>query len=167
MDDFDLADLIRMNQLVRGRIDYKGFCTWYEALPPEQRRGLTGLLLEFAHQAGVTEQLWNEALMASGLTESDGVVQRLWIARKADNTGLALHKFIWALPATELPTLFRVAVYLFGIAEGNVFRNEVKEHCNHWWHRDLMDKRVVQDLLNDSQYYSTAMRNDDRIRNRG
>lgn len=53
MHGFELADLIRVNQLVRGRIDFEGFRTWYTALPPDQRRGLTYLLCEFAHQAGV------------------------------------------------------------------------------------------------------------------
>lgn len=44
-----------------------------------------------------------------------------------------------------------------------MYRGESPEYCNHWWHRDLLDERVVQDLLNDPRYYVTAMKDDARI----
>jgi hypothetical protein len=55
-------------------------------------------------------------------------------------------------------------VLLFGIAEGRVFRAETKATCNHWWHRDLTDERVVQDILNNPKFYTTSMKDDDRIK---
>jgi hypothetical protein len=159
-----LADLIRVNQLVRGGIDFNGFRIWYDTLPPEQRRELTNLLCELAHQAGVANASWDEALAASGLSAVDPAVQRLWSARRAEFPVFPLCEFVGAVSEEDLPTVFRLFVYLFGIAEGKVFQGESKEWCNHWWHRDLLDERVVQDLLRDPQFYMTAMKDDDRIK---
>jgi uncharacterized protein DUF5958 len=161
---FGLADLIRVNQLVRGRIDYEGFRAWYAALSSEQRRALTNLLCEFAHQAGVTGDTWDEALAASGLSPSDPVVQAVRSAGQGEDPIFRLYEFVVAVPEEDLPTVFRLFVYLFGMAEGRVYRSESKMHCNHWWHRDLLDERVVRDLLSDSRYFMTAMKDDDRIK---
>lgn len=166
MDEFELTDLIRVNQLVRGRIDYEGFRAWYDALPTEPRRALTYLLCEFAHQAGVDDAIWDEALAASGLSVSDPVVQRLWSVRRAEYPVFPLYQFVVAVPEEDLPKVFRLFVYLFGTAEGEVYRNESAEHCNHWWHRDLLDGRVVQSLLRDPRYYSTCRKDDDRVKGR-
>ena len=166
MQGFELPDLIRVNQLVRGRIDFDGFRAWYDTLPPEQRRALTYLLCEFAHQAGVRDDTWDEALAASGLPASDPVVQRLWSARRAEFPVFPLYEFVVAVPEEDLPTVFRLFVYLFGTAEGAVYRGERKEWCNHWWHRDLLDQRVVRELLADPRFYMTAIKDDDRIKGR-
>jgi hypothetical protein len=163
---FKLTDLIRVNQFVRGRIDYKGFRAWYAVLPAEQQRALTYLLCEFAFQAGVTAELWDEALAASGLPPSDPVVQRVLSAGRGELPVLRLYEFVVAVPDDNLPTVFRLFVYLFGTAEGRVYRGESKECCNHWWHRDLLDERVVRDLLSDQRFYMTAMKDDDRIKGR-
>jgi hypothetical protein len=48
----ELPDLIQLNQLVRGRVDFDGFASWYTPLLPAQRIALTFCLCEFAHQAG-------------------------------------------------------------------------------------------------------------------
>lgn len=39
MEAVELADLIRVNQLIRGRIDLNDFWAWYDTLPPELLRG--------------------------------------------------------------------------------------------------------------------------------
>jgi Family of unknown function (DUF5958) len=163
---FNLPDLIRVNQLIRGRIDFEGFQTWYAALVPERRRALAYLLCEFAHQAGVDETIWNEALAASGLPWGDLVIQQLLSAGRAEHPVLRLYHFMVALPEADLPTVFKLFVYLFGEAEGRVYRGETTEYCNHWWHRDLLDERVVHDLLRDPQYYMTSRKDDTRFKGR-
>jgi hypothetical protein len=60
--------------------------------------------------------------------------------------------------------VFTFAVYLFGLAEGRVFAREAKESCNHWWHRDLLDPRVVAAILNDPHYYRTSLKDDEPIK---
>lgn len=164
MHGFALADLIRVNRLIRGQIDIEGFGGWYATLPPDHRRGLTFLLCEFAHQAGVDNGTWEEALAASGLLASDMVVQQLMAAGRDKNPLFRLYDLVMAVPEVDLPKVFQLFVYLFGIAEGQVYRGESKQYCNHWWHRDLLDERVVRDLLSDPEFYKTAMKDDDRIK---
>jgi hypothetical protein len=163
---FELADLIRVNQLVRHGIDFEGFRSWFACLPLEQRRALTYLLCEFAHQAGVRSATWDETLTASGLTASDPVVQRMLAAGRGEHPVFRLYDLVFAVPEEELPTVFRLSVCLFGTAEGAVYRGESPEHCNHWWHRDLLDERVVRDLLSNPRWYSTARKDDARIKSR-
>jgi hypothetical protein len=163
---FDLPDLIRVNQLIRGRIDFAGFQAWYSDLTPDRRRALTYLLCEFAHQAGVDETIWNDALAASGLPAGDPVVQQVLSSGRDKHPMLSLYHFMVAVPESDLPTVFMLFVHLFGEAEGRVYRGESMEYCNHWWHRDLLDDRVVQDLLHDSEFYMTARKDDSRIKGR-
>jgi hypothetical protein len=51
-------------------------------------------------------------------------------------------------------------VYLFAVAEKHFMETEKAELCNHWWHRKIDDERVVQDIMNDPEYYKTNPRKD-------
>jgi len=126
-----LPDLIRVNQLIRGRIDFEGFQTWYVALAPDRRRALAYLLCEFAHQAGVDHTVWNEALATSGLLADDPVVQQVLLAGRGRYLMLRLYHFMVAVSEADLPTIFKLFVYLFGEAEGGVYRAESMVYCNH------------------------------------
>jgi hypothetical protein len=164
VQEFELTDLIRVNQLIRGRIDFDGFWAWYGSLELARRRALAYLLCEFAYQAGVTDAIWDDALAASGLPASDPVVQQVLATSRGELPLFRLYEFLEAVPEKDLPAAFRLFVYLFGTAEGRVYRGESKEHCNHWWHRDLLDERVVRDLLSNPRFYMTARKDDARIK---
>lgn len=162
----DLPDLIRMNQLVRGRIDYPAFEAWHLSLPREQQNELLHQIFTCALQAGTDESTVAEALTLSGLPADDMVVRDL-IAR--DSKGFPRWDGLCRIHAStdniERLKALRFCVHHFGVAEGRVFRQETKEGCNHWWHRDLLDERVVQALLNNPKFYMTAMEDDDEIQN--
>lgn len=162
----DLPDLIRVNQLVRSRIDFAGFESWFVSLSPAQRVSLAYQLCEFAHQAGVSNSVVEEALTVSGLPQNHPVVQQLRAFRSngyPDWEGL--HDFLTNADDLRLAVAFRFYVALFGTAEGKVYRGEAKEWCNHWWHRDLLDERVVRAILSDPEFYRTSMKDDDPIKN--
>jgi hypothetical protein len=161
----ELSDLIRMNRLVRNRIDFDGFRSWYDTLPSEGQRELTSLLWTFAHEAGVDESRFEEAVVRAEVPSDHPVVDQARAFGKDDLAALVgLDRWVEGLPDAERSIAFKLFVFLFGIAEGQVYRNEAKECCNHWWHRDLLDDRVVQDLLTDRRYYMTSMKDDDRIK---
>jgi hypothetical protein len=164
-----LADVIRVNQLVRGRIDYHGFRSWYEILSADAQRELSLTLSEFAHQAGVNGSRFEEAVGAADLPTDHPLVRQvrdfctpLWERR--GGSLYELSQWVEELSDTDRAVIFRLFVFLFGVAEGRVYRGETRECCNHWWHRDLLDERVVRDLLDDPCWYCTAMRDDDRIK---
>jgi hypothetical protein len=161
----DLPDLIRMNQLVRRHVDFNGFEEWYAALLPAQRLALTECLCEFAYQAGVTDAVFDEALAAASLPADHSVITRLLECRRNEKSNLlGMYEVPVSLGDADSEVAFRLFVSLFGAAEGRVYRGERKDWCNHWWHRDLLDERVVRDLLSDPAYHRTAMQDDDRLK---
>lgn len=161
----DLADLISLNRLVRGTINFSGFDQWFEGLSNEKRRILVHTLSGFAHEAGVDDAVFHSAVTAAALSESDATVIHIRSLRRDDGlTELRIDKWIESVSDEELPQLARFLFALFGTAEGRVFSAESKDWCNHWWHRDILDDRVVQDILNDPKFYMTSMKDDARIK---
>ena len=162
-----LDDAIKINQLIRSRIDFEGFNAWYAALSPRQRDSLTTTLFIFAYQAGVDEHTWQQAAAIGGFTHRTELVENI---RSFHLTDIGLHDWSgfnsWfdALSASDRAATFAVAVFLFGVAEGAVFRNETVDSCNHWWHRDLLDARVVNAIRNDPEFYRTSMKHDAPIK---
>lgn len=163
----ELPEIIRANQLVRRTIDVDGFNLWYGQLSVPERCCLIYSLLEFAYQAGVNENVFVGALSAAGLETNHPLVEnfRTFIGKNYPDW-LGFHKWIMQITEADRFIIFAFAVYLFGIAEGQVYRNEKKEWCNHWWHRDLLDERVVNSILNNPEFYTTSMKDDDQIKSR-
>jgi len=160
-------ETIKINQLIRTRIDIEGFNTWYRDLSPNRQDPLISTLFEFAYQAGVDAATWKESAIIGGFTDHVALVESV---KSFHLTEIGLHdwtgfnSWLGSLSAQEKNTTFLIAVVLFGVAEGNVFRNETIASCNHWWHRDLLDARVVDAILNDPEYYRTSMKDDASIK---
>ena len=162
----ELSEIIRANQLVREKIDLEGFAAWHEQLSLPEQLALTGCLCEFAWQAGVDETVWNEAVSAANLKDSLVAKTGSFLRKPHFLDLVGFDNWLKPLEESDRFAIFTFSVHLFGVAEGRVYRNEQKAYCNHWWHRDLLDERVVQHLLNDPQFYSTSMQDDDRIKNK-
>lgn len=162
----ELPDIIRVNQLVRERIDFEGFQEWYDSLSVPEQSALTATLCEFAYQAGFDEETYNEALSEANLDLNSSLVVHAKSFHQPyeflDLSGL----YVWLvqLDKAERFTVFRMFVYLFGKAEGKCYQRETKEPCSHWWHRDLLDEKVVQAILDDPHFYRTAMKDDELIK---
>jgi hypothetical protein len=50
------------------------------------------------------------------------------------------------LPEFELSRVFRLLIKLLGIADNKRRQEEPLDTINHWWHRDLGDPEVVNDI---------------------
>jgi hypothetical protein len=162
----ELPDIIRVNQLVRGRIDFSGFKQWYDALSIPEQSALTTTLCGFVYQAGFDEETYSDALSEAGLDTSNPLVVH---AKSFDKPYeflnlFGLYTWLTQLDEAKRLTVFKMFVYLFGKAEGSCYQRETKKSCNHWWHRDLLDERVVQAILNDPHFYQTSMKDDDLIK---
>src|SRR5579872_7368847 len=161
----ELDDLIRMNRLVRGRVDFPGFLTWYKSLRVNEQTALLCQLHMCAQQAGYDEQTYQEALQAARLSDSDLLVRQTLSFLGGYSSDLGdEQEWLAERKADERQLILRLLVYLFGLAEEKVYARETKVTCNHWWHRDLQDERVVSDLLSNPDYFRTARKDDDRVK---
>ncbi len=163
----ELPEIIRVNLLIRRAIDVEGFNHWYDQLSVPERCALIDTLFEFAYQAGVDESIFGEALSSANVETDHPLIEKFgtFIGKNYPDW-LSFHRWVMQLPEPDRLIIFTFAVYLFGKAEGRVYRNEQKEWCNHWWHRDLLDERVVTSILNDPEFYMTAMKDDEKIKSR-
>ena len=158
---------IKINQLIRGGISLEGFNAWYDALSAQERKSLTTTLFFCAYQAGVDEETWQQAATSGVFAHHTKLIDQI---KSFHLTDIGLHDLpgfaSWfdTLSSSDQHTTFVIGVFLFGVAEGTVFRNETVASCNHWWHRDLLDARVVEAILNDPEYYRTSMKHDARIK---
>jgi Family of unknown function (DUF5958) len=159
----ELPDLIRVNQFVRHHINFYDFNLWYQELTLSQQQTLTNALCEFAYQAGVNDDICDEAFNLSDLSSTQVAEQFLSFHRKKHPDLWGIYQWIMRESEKELHSIFKLFVFLFGVAESKVYRAETKANCNHWWHRDLLNDRVAQDLLNNPRFYCTAMRDDDKF----
>jgi hypothetical protein len=167
----ELADLICMNRLIRETIDLAGFQDWYACLAPGEQVVLLSELHLCAQQAGAREDTFDAAVETARMSKDHPLIMALsgfrgGIYRGEDPPNGLRGETEWlaSLHSDERLLLLPVLVHCFGIAEGRVYAAEVAESCNHWWHRDLLDDRVVNDLLDDPRYQWTAMRDDERVK---
>jgi len=118
-----VKDLIKINQLIRERIDVDGFETWYEDLSFDDQQSLIKTLFLFAYQAGVTDATWEQAGSLGGFAGRATLVDKI---KSFHLTEISLHDWIgfdsWlgGLSSHDKYSTFLVSVYLFGVAAGGL-----------------------------------------------
>lgn len=157
--EIELSEEILINQLVRKGIEIKQFFIWYYDLNVEKQTALISSLFEYAYQSGFDDFIVNVALEQSNLQKYDNFIQRiLKLGFDID----AIEDWCLNLDLNEREIVFKFSVFLFGIAENNVYFNIClkEKNCNHWWHRNLMDDTVVKSILNNPEYYLSSRKDD-------
>ena len=157
--EIDLNDQIMMNQFIRNGIDFPSFDKWYCQLSDEEKSVLVSALVEFAYQAGLSEAIMSDAFIKSGVLKEDKLIKEL-LDFNLDMD--SIEEWYYQLIPSEKIKVFKFSVYLFGLAENNVFFNvcSVNEDCNHWWHRDILNNDVVESIINNAEYYLTSKKDD-------
>ena len=167
--ELELIEEIRMNQLVRSHIDLAGFQNWYSSLSADGQVVLLFTLHSYAQQAGGREDVYHAAVQAAQIPEEQALVQELASFRGPYSRTLNIHLRDWLKNSEgkEREVVLSILVHYFGIAERRVLANHTPAGCNHWWHRDLLDERVVNDLLKNPRYAYTSMKDDLIIKGEG
>lgn len=154
-------DIIRINKLVRKRIDYEAFLEWYQSLTTYEQAVLIGELCQFAYQAGVDDNIYAVTAEQSKLSQNDDFVIMMKKVKSSGGVNYGgLAKWLGASEPSIRQKAFKWFVYLFGVSEQNLRQNEKPEQCNHWWHRNLEDPKVIRHILLDPEYYKTSPRDD-------
>lgn len=145
----DLEDQIKMNRLIQGSIEFDGFRQWYDTLSDNERVALTCSLFDYGREYFEPAD-WNRAVNLAGLSSDSPLVEKLLSLRHGDDWRAGydtrgLFQWIKGLDANDRSSVFTLAVSVFGINEGGRFES-CKGHCDHWWHQDLKDPKVVEEL---------------------
>lgn len=161
----ELSEIIRVNQLIRENINFQGFKDWYEKLSIPEQSSLIGSLVEFSWQAGIDATILCEAKAKTTNEEKNLTIEKAssFLEKPHFFNSVGFINWLNQIVETERFVIFTFSVYLFGLAEGKVYKNEQKEWCNHWWHRNLLNENVVNDILNNPKYYLTSMKDDEKI----
>lgn len=167
---FERSDLIRLNRLIRGGINLDGYIHWFEELDLLERIALIDTLIAYACETHLDRATYDEAIALAPRDDEwfSRLTALMWPEKTESDPrckGLIdVRAKIAEMSSTELRRTLPWAVYIFGVSEGRVYANETPESCNHWWHRDLTDERVVNDILSNPNFVYTSMKDDQKFK---
>ena len=137
----EIDEAIVLNQLAQGIVsDSEGDVGFRTKDVNDQRRvllGLNGLVLQASPRMDDAPLAISEARLAHTLTPCVLIMK--------PDLGSQLSKLA-RLPEPELPRAFRLLVKLLGVADGRRRREKPRDLVNHWWHRDLSDPKVLEEI---------------------
>ncbi|WP_426614058.1 DUF5958 family protein [Bradyrhizobium sp. McL0616] len=132
---------ILLNQLAQGIVSGSEGDAWFEAKNEDDKRRLLRGLSNFIQQARPKPDDVAGAIAESRLKPT--LTPCILIAMPNLNVQLAK---LLTLPEFELPRVFRLLIKLLAAADNRRRREQPLDLVNHWWHRDLSDLDVVNDI---------------------
>jgi hypothetical protein len=138
---FSIDEAIFVNQLAQGIVRDSVGDAWFQAQNVDDKRrlllGLNVLILQASPLKEDVPLAISEAQLAPTLTPC------VMIAKHDLKVQLA--KLAW-LPEPEIQRVFRLLIKLLAVSDNRRRREKPLDLINHWWHRDLSDKKVVDDI---------------------
>lgn len=132
---------IVLNQIVQGVIAAKDAVVWFLSLADELKRTALRELAAMTLQAGAVPADVEEAVSRSG---SKGTCTPAVLLSKGP-LKVQVARVI-GLPAQEMERSFRLLVSLVAIADERRRATRCDLGCEHWWHQDLSDPRIVDQI---------------------
>jgi Family of unknown function (DUF5958) len=136
-----LDEEILLNQLAQGIRSMEAGNEWFAGLPVEQRLEVLRTLSHMALQAGARGEDVAPAIKRATLRASHTPCVLLLKGRLAGQLAKVL-----ALPPPEYEKAFALLLALFAIADQRRRATQCADGCQHWWHQDLSQEQVVNDL---------------------
>ena len=135
---------IFINQIIQGIKSFNEGVNWFEMFDDKIKldilRGLNYMML----QSGAQDSDVDLAIFESKLKPTYTPCVLLKKGRLNDQSWKILN-----LPASEYRKSFILFLIIFKIADERRRNLLCKGNCSHWWHKDLSDKKVVDEILND------------------
>jgi len=132
---------IFLNQLAQGIVRDSEGGVWFNALGTDDKlrllRGLNAFILQARPKPEDVAVAISESRLKPTLTPC--------VLIAGPNLAVQLAKLA-TLPEFELPRVFRLLIKLLAAADGRRRREQPLDLVNHWWHRDLSDPEVVNDI---------------------
>jgi hypothetical protein len=132
---------ILLNQLAQGVVNDSEGDAWFQAQNDEGKRRLLRGLNVLTLQASPREE---DAIVAISEAQLKKTLTPCVLITRP-NLKVQLAKLV-GLPEPELSRVFRLLIKLLAIADNRRRRQKPLDTINHWWHRDLGDPKVVNDI---------------------
>jgi hypothetical protein len=132
---------ILLNQLAQGIVSESEGNAWFQAKKEDGKRrlllGLNALILQASPRQEDASVAIAEARLKHTLTPSVLIMK--------PDLKVQLAKLV-RLPEAELTHVFKLLIKLLAVADNRRRREKPLDLVNHWWHRDLSDPEVVNDI---------------------
>jgi len=139
-----IQELLLLNQYVQGVVSKSEVTKWFLALKETEKQSVVKNIWALAIQAQVIESDIQDAIGAAGLKPTQTPVVMI------SKGNVSLHNRGYKLSIlkdTVLNQAFFLVLECFAIAERRRKEKEDPLNCNHWWHKDLSDERIIKEIL--------------------
>ena len=137
----NLADEIAINQIQQELISQQDAKNWFLSFPTEAQKEILQRLSYMALQAGAREADVSLAIAKSKLRPTYTPCVLLSQGRLKEQMAKLLK-----LPASEFIKAFFLLISLLAIADARRYSKYCQDGCSHWWHRDLSDRHVLDEI---------------------
>jgi hypothetical protein len=153
---FDFDELVRLNRSSHA-LDLQDYDKWFATIPEHLKNDFIHSLFRYGTESNVGEH-WARCLEWSGISENVTLVERFQtVAPKFSKSGhrhnfedeeREIVKLIGELAATDRLCVMKLAAAYFAYNERAHFEGckHPESQCNHWWHEDLTNPLVVENL---------------------
>jgi hypothetical protein len=144
MRHFSIQELLLINQYAQDCASRQEVMDWYLSFNEDEKQFFLQELWRLAIQAQTIEADLPLATKSAGLKPTHNPVVMLSKGNISYcNRGYKLS----TLRGTILDQAFLLVLECFTIAEKRKKQKENGVNCNHWWHRDLSNTSVVEEIL--------------------
>ncbi|HTU93125.1 MAG TPA: DUF5958 family protein [Gemmataceae bacterium] len=134
-------DELFLNQVAQAILAAKAGEEWFSALPIDRQQETLRWISNMSIQAGARMGDAPAAIQQSGLKPTHTPCVLL----SRENLSVQLAKIV-NLPPNEFLKAFKLLMALFRIADSRRRETQCANGCLHWWHRDLSNSKVVEDI---------------------
>lgn len=141
-----IQEEIILNQYAQGINSASDLLDWYNSFDNDKKRSILVQIWSLANQAKANEEDVENARIIAGLKVTHTPVKMLYTEKLPfKNRGFKLAD----LKGKEQVQAFLLILNCFSIAEQKQkCKCDIdKKNCNHWWHQDLSNSQLVQELL--------------------
>ena len=142
----NLADEITINQIQQELISQEDAKNWFLSFPTAGQQDILQRLSYMTIQAGAREEDVSLAITKSKLRATYTPCVLLSKGRLKEQMAKILK-----LPDSESIKTFFLLISLLAIADARRYDKYCQDGCSHWWHRDLSDRKILDEIRRELQ----------------
>ena len=142
----NLADEITINQIKQELISQEDAKNWFLSFSTEAQQEILQRLSYMTLQAGAREEDVSLAIAKSKLRPTYTPCVLLSKERLKEQMAKLLK-----LPPSEFIKAFFLLISLLAIADARRYCKYCQDGCSHWWHRDLSERKILDEIRHDFQ----------------